>query len=254
MSNNRAAIILAAGKGKRMKSDLPKVLHRINGKPLITYLMDTILQLEFDRIAVVIGHKGQLVIDALNNRKLEFIWQHEQRGTGHAVMMTESRFGDFRGAILVAAGDVPFLSVRTIRALFDVYKNKKASAVCLTADFDDPTGYGRIIRQATDSDMLADIIEDKDADSETKKITEINTGTFCFDSGDLFAALHRLDDNNAQREYYLTDTIKILRRQKKLCAVWKAPDPLEVKGVNSMEQLKSLENEIKERKLIESRR
>jgi len=229
-----------------MRSDLPKVLHPIVGKPLIRHLMETMTALAFDRIIVVIGHKGELVKDELDDFKLEFVWQKNQRGTGHAVLMAEENLSDFNGTILVAAGDVPFLSKGTLTSLIEFHEKQKAAATCLSATIDRPKGYGRIIRQ-NGSNNLLEIVEEKDADPETKKITEINTGTFCFDAADLYDSLHLVGDDNAQAEYYLTDTIKILRNKNKKCVVCPAANSLEIKGVNSIEELEELEQEIKEK-------
>ncbi len=247
MSSKTAAIILAAGKGKRMKSDLPKVLHCINEKPLVRILMETMTELSLERQVVVVGFRGEMVIDELADFNVDFVWQKEQLGTGHAVMQARALFEDFDGTILVAAGDVPFLSSRTIEKLFDVHHRNQASATCLSAIFDDPSGYGRIVRQG-DSDILLDIVEDKDAPPEIKKIKEINSGTFCFNSLDLFNALGKVGNENAQQEYYLTDTIKILQRSGKKCAVTRASDSIEAAGINSVEQLESLAKEITRKK------
>lgn len=227
-----------------MKSDLPKVLHRLRGKTIIRYLMETFAGLGMDKVVVVVGHKGEMVIDELSDFNVEFVWQKQQLGTGHAVLMAEDIFKDFEGTVLIAAGDVPFLSGGTINELFNVHTKNSASATCLSADFDDPTGYGRVIRQPG-SDILLEIIEEKDADSMIRQISEINTGTFCFRSNDLFSALHKVGNDNVQKEYYLTDTIKILRNSGMPCAVVKTADPVEVRGINSLAQLKALEKEIK---------
>ncbi len=243
MPNKTAAIILAAGKGKRMKSDLPKVLHCINKKPLIRILMETITKLSLDRLAIVIGYRGEMVRDELADYKADFVWQKKQLGTGHAVMQARELFENFDGTVLVTAGDVPFLSSLTIEKLFDVHNQNQASATCLSAEFDEPSGYGRIIRKGN-SNILSDIVENKDANPEIKKIKEINSGTFCFNSLDLFEALQKVGNENAQQEYYLTDTIKILQEAGEKCVVTKAPNPIEVAGINSVEQLKSLEKKI----------
>lgn len=247
MIKQKAAIILAAGKGKRMKSDLPKVLHTINNKPLIRILLETMTRLSLDRLAVIVGYKGEMVIDELNDFDTKFVWQKEQLGTGHAVQQTEELFKEFDGTVLVAAGDVPFLSAQTIEKLFETHQSNKASATCLSAEFENPTGYGRIIRE-NNTNILLEIIEEKDADPDVKKIKEINSGTFCFNTVDLFDALGKVGNNNAQQEFYLTDTIKILQQNGKRCAVTKASDPIEVAGINSIEQLKSLEQEINSKK------
>ncbi len=247
MTNKKAAIILAAGKGKRMKSNLPKVLHTINNKPLIRILVETMSELSLDRLAVIVGFKGEMVIEELNDFDTKFVWQKEQLGTGHAVSQTKEMFEDFDGTVLVAAGDVPFLSSQTINKLFETHLNNQASATCLSAEFENPTGYGRIVRK-DNSNILLEIIEEKDANSDIKKIKEINSGTFCFNSIDLFEALQKVGNNNAQQEYYLTDTIKILQQIGKRCAVTRASNPIEVAGINSIEQLKSLEQEINSKK------
>jgi len=244
MTIKKAAIILAAGKGKRMKSDLPKVLHKIAGQSMISRVMTTINSLSFDKVIVVIGHQGKLVMDNLKDSNVEFVWQKEQLGTGHAVMMAEDALKEFEGTILVAAGDVPFLSANSINSLLETHRNNHASATCLSALFENPTGYGRIVR-LSGTDQMSEIVEEKDAPEEIKKITEINSGTFCFDSIDLFVTLHKIRSDNAQKEYYLTDTVKILQEQQKICAVWTVPDPIEVAGINSKEQLEKLEEEIR---------
>ncbi len=247
MNQKIAAIILAAGKGKRMKSDLPKVLHKINGVSIIRLLLNNLSAVPFDRIIMVIGYKGDLVIEELSDSDVEFVWQKEQLGTGHAVLIAEDILKNFDGTILVAAGDAPFLKAATVKDLFEIHNRNKASATCLSAVFDDPAGYGRIVRK-DNSDILLDIVEHKDADEEIRKIAEINSGTFCFNSRDLFGALHEIGNDNVQKEYYLTDTIRILRGWNKTCAVWKAADPTEAIGVNSANQLKEAERAIRQKK------
>ena len=236
MTSKRAAIILAAGKGKRMKSDLPKVLHEIDGRPMVRMVIDTLIDMKFDRIVVVIGHKGELVRQALADYPVEFAWQREQLGTGHAIMMTRDILGEFDGTTLVAAGDVPFLSAASIDRLFAMHAKHGAAGTCLSALFDDPTGYGRIVRDG-DSEMLKEIIEHKDASDEVRAIKEINSGTFCFDNLRLFESLDQIDRNNVQGEYYLTDTIKVMHDSGLRVAVIPAENPDEVLGVNSVEQL-----------------
>lgn len=239
MTNHKAAIVLAAGKGKRMNSDLPKVLHEINGRPIVALLLDTLVPLKFDRIVVVIGHKGELVQKVLARYPVEFAWQREQLGTGHAVMMTRDKMAEFDGTTLIAAGDVPFLSARSLNRLFEVHARSGAVATCLSAMFDDPTGYGRIVRiQATD--RLREIIEDKDATEEQLEIQEINSGTFCFDNRRLFEVIDQIGNQNSQAEYYLTDVIKILHDKGLLVSVVAAENPDEVRGVNDLNQLNEL--------------
>jgi bifunctional UDP-N-acetylglucosamine pyrophosphorylase/glucosamine-1-phosphate N-acetyltransferase len=231
---------LAAGKGKRMESDLPKVLHTIKGRPIVTILLDTLIRMKFDQIVVVIGHKGEMVQEALKSYSVQFAWQNEQNGTGHAVMMTRSAMADFDGTTLIAAGDVPFLSEDAINGLFEKHTNSGAAATCLSAIFDDPKGYGRIIRDG-DSDRLKEIIEHKDASEEVLNIREVNSGTFCFNNRQLFDVIDRIGKENAQGEYYLTDAIKLLHDNGLVVSVVKASEPEEVKGVNDVNQLKHLE-------------
>jgi len=247
LSEKKAAIILAAGKGKRMKSDLPKVLHRINDRPMIAILIDTLKKMQFDRIVVVIGHKGELVQEELADYKLEFAWQREQLGTAHAVQMATEQLADFEGVTLVVAGDVPYLSEQSIQRLMAVHNDTEASATCLTAIFDDPTGYGRVVRDG-DSDYMKEIIEHKDASPEVLKIKEINSGTFCFDNKLLFETISDIDNSNVQQEYYLTDAVKIIHHRGLKVAVVAVDNPDEVSGVNSKEQLTKLAAKMTDKK------
>lgn len=237
-----AAIVLAAGKGKRMKSDLPKVLHEMLGRPMVEYLLDTLISLNINRIYVVIGYQAELVKETLADYsgKLEFVLQAEQRGTGHAVQMVEKPLADFEGDILVLAGDVPFLSVETISSLIDTHRRENSAATVLSSIPPDPASYGRIVRKPG-SDLVDYIVEYKDASEEDKKIGEINTGTFCFDSRYLFDSLREIRDDNAQGEFYLTDIMEILRRRGLKAAVYLTDNPDEALGVNSVEQKSVLE-------------
>jgi UDP-N-acetylglucosamine diphosphorylase/glucosamine-1-phosphate N-acetyltransferase len=239
----RAAVVLAAGKGKRMKSYIPKVLHRLHGRPLITYLMDTLTGMSFVKIIVVIGFKGEMVEDALRRYPVEFVWQRDQRGTGHAVQMAHDNLRDFSGTTLIALGDVPFLTQATIERLFDVHDSTHAAATCLSAVLEDPTGYGRIVRVGG-TDELQRIVEDRDANPIERKMTEINTGLLCFDNQQLFQALAEIKDHNLQGELYLTDTINILHNKSLRVSVQLANNPVEVMGINTMQQLAELERKL----------
>lgn len=246
MSTAKAAVVLAAGQGKRMNSDLPKVLHTVRGKPLIAILLDTLETVGFDRIIVVVGFKGEMVKEAIADYAAEVAWQTEQLGTGHAVMMAQEALADFEGVTLVALGDVPFLSESSLGLLFDKFHETGAAATCLSAILDDPTGYGRIIREG-DSDILKEIVEHRDATAEIREIGEINTGTFCFDNQKMFEALNQVKNDNDQSEYYLTDTIKIMRNNELAVSVVPVDNPDEVRGVNSVEQLDYLAEKFAER-------
>jgi len=243
MDKKKAAIVLAAGKGKRMKSDLPKVLHRIHNRPLINILLDTLVTIGFEKIVVVVGYKGEMVEEALSGYPVSIVWQKEQNGTGHAVMMAEPQLTDFEGTTLVALGDVPFLSVDSVAHLFKVHHETEAVATCLSAILDDPTGYGRIVRDGNSS-ILKDIVEHKDASEEILKIKEINSGTFCYDNRILFDTLKKIDNRNVQGEYYLTDTIKIMHNRGLRVSVVAGDNADELAGVNSIEQLKKLEEKL----------
>ncbi len=240
MSRKKAAVILAAGQGKRMGSDLPKVLHEINGRPIIHILLDSILEIEFEKIVVVVGYKGELLVQALKDYQLKTVWQREQLGTGHAVKMAGSELADFDGDTLIALGDVPFLSANSVRKLFEQKEKDSSSAVCLSTILEDSSGYGRIVRDKN-SFFLSEIVEDKDASDEIKEIKEINSGTFCFDNKLLFEMLNQLKNDNSQGEYYLTDTIKLLNDKNLKVSMVVCENPDEVRGVNSKEQLEYLE-------------
>lgn len=239
---NIAAVILAAGKGKRMKSDLPKVLHKISGQSMVEHLIRTVTSLSIGKIVVVVGHQAEMVKSALDHYgdQLDFVLQADQRGTGHAVLVTESELADFDGDILVMAGDVPFLATETIENLIEIHHREMAAATVLSAVPTDAAGYGRVVR-LPDSDLVDYIVEHKDATNEEKQIGEINSGTFCFASRSLFEALRAIKADNSQGEYYLTDVMKILRQKGHKTAVCRAKNPNEVLGVNSVEQLADLE-------------
>jgi UDP-N-acetylglucosamine diphosphorylase/glucosamine-1-phosphate N-acetyltransferase len=237
--NRVSCIILAAGKGVRMKSDLPKVLHTLNGKPLIEYVLDTVRSLNLKRVAVVVGYQGEKMVDLLKGKNVEIVWQKEQLGTGHAVMQAESIFRDFEGDILVLCGDVPLLRSDTVVDLLETHQQKKAKATVLTAVLDDPKGYGRIVRNK-DGDFDR-IVEDKDASLEEKKIREINTGEMCFSAPALFSALKEVKRDNLQKEYYITDVLEILKEKGRKVEALRVQNPWETKGVNSTSELLQME-------------
>ena len=239
MSKPRAAIVLAAGKGKRMKSEMPKVLHEIDNRSMIRMVLDTLKSLKFDKIVVVVGFKGEMVEKELADYAVSIFWLREQLGTGHAIMMAAEALSDFDGTTLVALGDVPFLSGATIESLFDKHAQTDAKATCLSAIVDDATGYGRIVRDG-DTDILKEIVEHKDASEDVRQIDEINTGTFCFDNKMLFETLKGINNDNSQGEYYLTDCVKILYNNGFRVSVATAANADEGLGVNSAEQLEQL--------------
>lgn len=234
-----AAVILAAGEGKRMKSDLPKVLHQVGGRPIIEYVVKTAKTLKPNRIIVVIGHQGQMVQDFLKPYRVDIVWQKELLGTGHALVQTKSLLSDFQGILLVLCGDVPFLRPETIRELIQTHRKTQACATVLTALLEDPEGYGRVIRAEDGS--VEKIVEHKDATPRERVEKEINTGTFCFDSRFIFPVLAQVEKENEQGEYYLTDVVKILRKGNHKISAFQARNPRETMGINSFEQLRQME-------------
>ncbi len=245
------AVILAAGKGKRMKSNLPKVLHKLCGKPMVEYVTATAKKAGVERVILVVGHKWRKAQHSLKHLKVEFVVQKKQLGTGHAVLQTKNLLCNFKGDVLILCGDVPLLRADTLRRLLTEHRKRKASATVLTTLLENPTGYGRIIRDRRG--MVQKIVEEKEASADQKKLREVNTGTFCFDPSSLFSVLEKVTNDNKQKEYYLTDTIKLLRdRQLPVWAVV-TPDPSETLGVNSPEQLKEVEKILLSRRFNQTR-
>lgn len=230
-------IILAAGKGTRMKSAMPKVMHLLAGKPLLQHVIDTAQQLNPDNLAVVCGNGADEVVPYLQNQQIDTVMQFEQKGTGHAVEQAKAAFADSEQT-LVLYGDVPLIELVTLQDLINC--GNKNSLKVLTAMLDDPTGYGRIVRD--ENDQMLCIIEEKDADDEIKMINEINTGIMCIPSKWLTQALDQLDNNNAQGEYYLTDLIAKAVEQGIDTSSVVCDDEMEVAGVNNRVQLAELES------------
>ena len=234
------AIILAAGKGTRMKSDLPKVLHEIHNRPLLQYVISATQKIKnLNRIITIVGHQSDLVKKTFKHTKeLQFVEQNEQLGTGHAVMQASPLLENSGGQVLVLCGDTPILTGKTLQNIVDYHKNTKSSAVVLTADLDKPMHYGRIIR-STEDNVLA-IREFRDCSEPEKQIKEINSGVYCFNINDLLEALQNLTTDNKQKEYYLTDTLEILSKKGKTIKALKTNNPLEITGINTVEELETV--------------
>jgi bifunctional UDP-N-acetylglucosamine pyrophosphorylase/glucosamine-1-phosphate N-acetyltransferase len=238
---NVAAVVLAAGMGKRMKSDLAKVLHPVVGRPLLAHVLDALDEVGVARTVVVIGHQREKVQAAFAGRNgIQWAIQAEQRGTGHAYRMAEPVLGDFPGTVLVLPGDTPLLTARTLRALLDRHAKSGAQVTVLSMRLDDPSGYGRIVR-TPDGEGIARIVEEKDATAAEKAIDEVNSAIYAFDRAALQGVLSSLTANNAQGEYYLTDTVSLLQAKGAKAAVWCAEDARELLGINTPEQLAEAE-------------
>jgi bifunctional UDP-N-acetylglucosamine pyrophosphorylase/glucosamine-1-phosphate N-acetyltransferase len=234
-----AVIVLAAGEGTRMKSDLAKVLHEIGGKPMIRHVLDSIRKLSPSRIIIVVGHQAEAVIEELEGEKVEYAKQAERLGTGHAAMQTQSLLEKFEGTVMVVNGDTPLLGSATLSGLLAYHRWEGASATVMSAVLDDPSGYGRIVRN--DDGDLVRIVEDADATDEQLGIKEINSGIFCFEKEDLFSSLERVDRRNVQGEYYITDVIAIIRGEGKRTAVFTCEKSEEIIGINDISQLREAE-------------
>ncbi len=238
-----AALILAAGEGTRMKSNLAKVLHRVGGKTMIRHVLETVQAVSPARIAIVIGHQADSVKRELQGERVEFVLQEQRLGTGHAALRAEPAFAGFNGTILVLNGDTPFLESRTLLEFIAVHRGEGVSATVLSAEIDDPAGYGRIVRDGAGEFLR--IAEHKDASDAVRAIREINSGIFCFECAELFPALKKVGRRNVQGEYYITDAMEILRRDGKRVAVYLCDQREEVLGINTAEQLETVERLMK---------
>ncbi|WP_125706649.1 bifunctional UDP-N-acetylglucosamine diphosphorylase/glucosamine-1-phosphate N-acetyltransferase GlmU [Lacticaseibacillus daqingensis] len=227
--SGKYTIILAAGKGTRMKSKLYKVLHPVCGKPMVDHVLTEVEKTQPDEVVTVVGHGAEAVEETLGDRSA-YVVQETQLGTGHAVLQAEPLLGDKDGMTLIANGDTPLLTADTFEKLFAYHRDKGAAATILTAKAPDPTGYGRIIR--SEIGTVQKIVEQKDATPKEAEVDEINTGVYCFDNQSLFKALHQVTNDNAQGEYYLTDVIEILKKAGAIVAAYKMTHFEESMGVN----------------------
>ena len=230
-----STIILAAGQGKRMKSDLAKVLHPLCGLPMLTYPVAAAREAGSEKIVVVIGHQAGQIREAFQGQGLIFVEQREQLGTGHAVLQAEEAFRDDDGTVVILCGDVPLIRPETVVSLYDRHRSEGATVTVLTTIPEDPAGYGRVVKSG--GGRVEKIVEEKDAAPEEKKIREINTGIYCVESRFLFPAVAGLGNRNAQREYYLTDIVEIACNDGLQASSSLASDPMEVMGINTPEEL-----------------
>lgn len=235
---NIYAVVLAAGQGTRMKSKLYKVLHPVCGKPMVEHVVDHIRDLNVTKIVSIVGHGAEKVKEQLGD-KSEYVLQEEQLGTAHAVQQAETLLGDLEGTTIVICGDTPLIRPETMKALLENHQQQDAKATILTAVAENPTGYGRILRN--EEGHVEQIVEQKDATLEQQKVTEINTGTYCFDNKALFETLKLVKNDNAQGEYYLPDVIEILKQQGEIVSAYVSDDFSENLGVNDRVALSQAE-------------
>lgn len=234
-----AAVILAAGIGKRMKSGVPKVLHPVLGMPMLGYVLDAVRGIKPKKIVVVVGHGGDDVKGSVDPDGVLFAEQKTQLGTGHAADCARNALSGFKGNVLILNGDFPLITTKSLNLLIKRHERQRADISFLTALVDDPSGYGRVLRSGKGE--VERIIEEKDATRSEKRITEINSGTYCVKSGFLWDALRRIGSGNRQKEYYLTDIIGIAdKRSLKILGI-PASDPREALGINDRVQLSEVE-------------
>nr|MBS9775528.1 bifunctional UDP-N-acetylglucosamine diphosphorylase/glucosamine-1-phosphate N-acetyltransferase GlmU [Fusobacterium sp.] len=241
------SVILAAGKGTRMKSDIPKVIHSVNGKPMLVRILEILNSLKAEENILILGYKKDEILSKLSEfeKEVSYVLQEKQLGTGHAIMQAQEKLKDYAGDVLIVCGDTPLLTKKTLENFYNFYKENKISAAILTAYFENPFGYGRIVKE---HGKVLKIVEEKEANEHTKKIKEINTGVYIFNCQDLFKALEKINNNNEKGEYYITDVIEILNREDKKILSHLLEDNREVLGVNSKVDLALAEKIIRERK------
>lgn len=246
--SNFATIIMAAGKGTRMKDPTKaKVMFEVNGKPMVQHVVDLAQTLKSEKIIVIVGFQRESVYSHLEKvaPNVQFAVQDPQLGTGHAVMQAEPFLRRYPNDVLILSGDVPLLKIETIQKLIDYHRDNNAVGTILTAKLDDPTGYGRILRSK--SGYVVGIMEHKDATEEQKKVNEINSGIYLFDNKYLFEALQHINPHNAQNEYYLTDVFSHFWSKKLVVSAMLTDDYNEIRGVNTLEQLQEAETVLKSR-------
>ena len=248
--NDLSTIILAAGKGARMKSDLVKVLHPLLGIPMLSYPIDLSLNgINSGKTIVVVGYQGERIRSRFTDGRLTFVDQGDPIGTGHAVLCTENHLKGFKGTILILCGDVPLLKAVTLRRFIDTHKGNGGAITVMTAVLEAPTGYGRIVRM--DGGLVQGIVEEKDASPPEMSIKEINTGIYCVDSPFLFEALKQVSADNAQGEYYLTDIVAIANERSQEAYAFPVEDSTEVMGINTRVDLAKADEILRDELLTE---
>lgn len=239
-----ACIILGAGKGTRMKSSLPKALHRISGKTMIGHVLELVRPFDFKPLIVVTGYKSKEVSEVIKGAAKK-VYQKRLLGSADAVLSAKNALKGFKGDIAVVYGDTPLIQRDTLRQLVEQHKATKASCTLLTVKLKDPTGYGRILRG--EEDNVISIVEETDTSLYNRMVNEVNVGTYCFDAEDLFSALKEIKLNKKKKEYYLTDVIAVLKKKDMKIESFSTPDENEAIGINSREDLAKAEKIMRER-------
>ncbi len=238
------ALVLAAGKGTRMNSDKPKVLHEILGQPLIRYVIDALTMDEIERIAVIVSPENEVLIKQALGNRVDYIVQEEQLGTGHAVQCADEWLKDFDGSVVVAVGDAPLITKEIIRELIHRQQEEQASLCFLTTVFkEQPPPWGRVVRD--EEGHVLRIVEEKEATLQEKKIKEVSSSHYCFDWDCLFRALHFIDNKNAQGEYYLPDVVEHIVNNGHRVTTVTVSDPMVTFGINTVQDLKIAEDYLK---------
>ncbi len=245
-SSALAAIVLAAGKGTRMKSSRAKVLHEVFYRPMLHHVLDAVQPLRAVKTIVIVGHQRDRVEQAISTFPVTCVEQHEQLGTGHAVLCAKAELADFSGTVLVLCGDSPLLQTRHLQEMLETHHQSGTALTIMTTRLDQPTGYGRIISNREGA--VQAIVEEKDASLQQRRITEINAGLYCVEKEFLFAALNRVTRDNSQKEMYLTDIVGIAVADGIAVGRYEHPVPFEVLGVNSRVELALAHGEIRRRR------
>lgn len=227
-----AVAIMAAGKGTRLKSQFPKVLHEVGGKPLLEHVIRAAVKVvPAQDVFAIIGHEADRVRERMKHTGVNFVLQAEQRGTGHALMVAREALSGY-DHVIVLSGDAPMMTSETIEKLRDFHLKQDAAMTLLSADLDNPTGYGRVLRKRPASAEVQSIVEEKAASPSQKKIREINSGFYVFAANELYGNIGQLSTDNAHAEYYLTDMAQVLGKKRRPVVAWKTPHPSEVLGGN----------------------